>query len=339
MTDHANSFDQATKEIDLRKVKTGKVGYESYLNECTEFTRRSNGKIVYIPGAEFGDERNGNSHFLALGLFDATVFRQALQIYNTKDQAATIEFLANRGVVIIAAHADLHWRLPSGRDVYYRFNEHQVNKTTQITGYGLFNNGNMPDDTLRTNIEHMEGKDVQYSIVADCDRHSDKSEHIAPLDPRAKTPDALKRVTVIWAQSNAGRDVIEAIRLHHSAAMYRSTHDVGVKYLPLGYCGGLTTTVHGLLNPYNYVFQFDRPVTGTYYTVLLMSVPPHGQVVAWPKARDSRRSITNNQIEIRSLVFGRAQAHILIASVKISPTKHYILVGSPWSVVGTGFKV
>lgn len=241
LTPHANEIDNPNKVINAKFHYIGKTGYQNFVDDCA---KNSTDGILIIPGTEFGDAKDGNSHFLILGLYDANVFNTALKIYNSKGQKATIKYFSDFAIgkgddpghpyCIVAAHPDFTYRhidpstkIISDTKYHFNFDKSTLFKATPNT-LELLNNGNVDTDTLDTNLKDMlrEGMGMSiWSVTGGCDFHTDTAEGLEPLNDalvlHAKPfPKALHRRTVVWVPSLTPEHILNAILSGGSAALY-----------------------------------------------------------------------------------------------------------------------
>lgn len=256
LTPHANEIGSRQNEINGFFHYNGAVGYERFVKECQD---NSNAQITIIPGVEFGDDFDNNSHFLVLGLYDIKKFNEGLKIYNSQGQKETIRYFnswsdltlhpmpTNRNFPIIAAHPDFDYRHfdtdGNVSDTKYQFDFNQLEFPDAIpSGLEVLNNGNVSTDTTWINLQHLLESVFSgriRSITGGCDFHTDTAEALAVLNDTylGERPfaSALRRRTIVWSLSGGSQDILNAIYEGQTAAFYQIHDDINLSELPLGY--------------------------------------------------------------------------------------------------------
>jgi hypothetical protein len=341
LTPHANTVDKPTKEINGSVHYRGKTGYQNFVNDCIS---NSNG-ILMIPGAEFGDDKDHNSHALVLGLYNSNDFYTGLKIYNGQGQKATLDYFRSKNkaghhYVTIAAHPDLDYiHLDKDRKIRttnYHFNFAQAS-SSDICGLELLNNGNSSIDTLSKNLSHL----LQFrqspilSFTGGCDFHTDLAEkgdwlngHLLAFN--RPFPHSLFRRTVVWSQTKTAEDILDGINRGKCGAIYPR---FGFKksMLPKGWVG-YNGTIGGIHDPNidysHYYTYFDVDVNNFKYTIYQLGNKGSGWYVRkLPTKIASKKFLLEN---ITTEKVGIIYNILIIDSSKyflvVSPQKFYDLV-------------
>lgn len=306
LTPHASEINNPIKEINAAFHYKGKTGYQNFVNDCKKY---SDASLTIIPSVEFGDAKDGNSHFLVLGIDDAKVFEQGLKIYNEQGQKATIAYFNDFSISepqkknkvyhyypVVAAHPDFAYRHfdPSKKitsETDYRFNFSQVDTYYGgLNGLELLNNGNVLGDTLEDNLGHViqkvfSGGEPRF-LTGGCDFHTDLAEKMAVINDAGifkpkPFPSALKRQTIIWAKSNSQEDLMDGLMHGQSAALYANLGDFDTSHLPQNFLfdgeklGSLPVTQE----PYHMVREFKLsnsfPVKYCWYKITQHYIDPY----------------------------------------------------------------